>query len=498
MQFGDRNTLAIELHPLSPAWERLYAPEKTAWSTFALWVGGENLCRNIIEGTESVREGINVPLAPLADWLVRSWAFLEFEERPSRFPPRLSPVITLRRWGDASPPRGVDADDWMEWREEWWSRHFLLAGADGAQLPSVAFLRSADVVRIEWAPVRFNGARAPRFLAQRGHILLPWERSEAVFAEFVAYVGGWLREEGLAELYPWVQGQDPLRASDMPFLDLLSIYTGRGKDALLSWAGAGSEQEVRERLGLGLDTRDPGGSVVTQALRDLPPEANPRLEAELLNLHQRTLRGGGFDPRLRSAARDAAGAGASPEESGYLAADEVRRQLGLDGQPIRDVDSLLSTLEVAIVDSGVECTREGMLVGARRGGSASAVVNLTPRTRMSWGRRFELARALGHLLLGSFRDDALGGASSAYSQPWMRRRSGAFAAELLLPTAGVRACDLSDLDAAADPDAFNTLMHEFGVGARTAAYQLWNHGLLSSAEIRDDLIDRFGSPEASG
>jgi len=33
----------------------------------------------------------------------------------------------------------------------------------------------------------------------------------------------------------------------------------------------------------------------------------------------------------------------------------------------------------------------------------------------------------------------------------------------------------------------------YRVGARTAAYQLWNHGLRSSADVRDDLIDRFAT-----
>lgn len=495
MQFGDRNTLAIELHPLSPSWERAYPPERTAWSTFALWVGGENLCRNILDGTETVRDGVNIPLASLADWLVRSWAYLAFEERPSRFPPRPSPVSTLRSWGDAPPPRGVHEDDWIEWRESWWSHHFLAAGADGAQLPSVAFLRSADVLCIEWAPSQFAGARAPTFLAQRGQVLVPWEKSEGVLSEFVAFVGDWLRREGLVELYSWVRREAPLGSADASFLDLLAIYTGRDEKALFSWTRANSEAELRERLGLRVDTRDPGGSVVTQVLRDLPPEVSPGIEAELLALHQRTSRGRGFDPAMRHAARDAAGAGESPEESGYLAAAEVRHQIALNGQPVGDLDSLLGSLEIDVVDSGVECARERMLLGAWRGGSASAVINSTPRTRVSWGRRFELGRALGQLLIGSFRLDAIGGASSAYSQSWMRRCSGAFAAELLLPTAGIHARDLGNLDSAADPDAFRALMHEYGVGARTAAYQLWNHGLLSSPEIRDDLIDRFGSPE---
>jgi hypothetical protein len=36
-------------------------------------------------------------------------------------------------------------------------------------------------------------------------------------------------------------------------------------------------------------------------------------------------------------------------------------------------------------------------------------------------------------------------------------------------------------------------MAEFGVGARTAAFQLWNRGWLSSPAVRDELVDRYAS-----
>lgn len=49
------------------------------------------------------------------------------------------------------------------------------------------------------------------------------------------------------------------------------------------------------------------------------------------------------------------------------------------------------------------------------------------------------------------------------------------------------------LDRGADPVVFERLMEAYGVGARTAAHQLYNHQLLSSAEIRDQLIDDYGA-----
>ena len=136
MLIGDRGRLAIELYPLAPGWERRYAPERTGWAGLSIWINGRNLCQNLLDGSNSIRESVNVPLGPLADWLMRSWTFIRFEERPGLFPPRASTRDTLRAWGNAPPPGQFDEDEWFDARERWWTRHFLAAGADGAQLPT--------------------------------------------------------------------------------------------------------------------------------------------------------------------------------------------------------------------------------------------------------------------------------------------------------------------------------------------------------------------------
>jgi hypothetical protein len=49
------------------------------------------------------------------------------------------------------------------------------------------------------------------------------------------------------------------------------------------------------------------------------------------------------------------------------------------------------------------------------------------------------------------------------------------------------------LDAAAEPEVFESLMADYGVGAQTAAWQCWNASLLSSKEVVDDLIGVYGA-----
>ena len=188
MLIGNRNSFAVGIDPLSPSWERRYLPEYTAWAQLSIWVDGENICRNLLDGSNSVRDGVNVPLAPIADWLVRSWTYLAFEERPGCFPLHDSLCHTVSRWGDAPPPDGLSEDDWLDARELWWSRHFLAAGADGAHLPNVSLVRGDGRLFIEWAPAEFAGTPAPRFLSEHGGKTVDWAEGEEVFSEFVSCI----------------------------------------------------------------------------------------------------------------------------------------------------------------------------------------------------------------------------------------------------------------------------------------------------------------------
>ena len=494
MLIGNRNELAIELHPLVPGWERRYLPERSAWARFSIWVGGRNLCRNLLEGSESVREGVNVPLAPLVDWIVRSWTFLAFEEHPGCFPLRASLRDTLREWGDAFQPAGFSEDEWFDARERWWTRHFLSAGADGAYLPNVSFNHGDDRLLIEWMPAEFSSPQAPRYISEHGQETVQWSVGEAVLAEFVSMVARWLREEGLDQVFTWVALEDPLRDGEVNFGEKLSAYTGIDTDVLRAWTHANADTDLREKLGIRPQSEDPGGSVITQVLRDLPPEIPEAVRHQVWRLDGETHKATEFANELRMTARDAARTGSNPERAGQLAAQGIRDCLELDGQPIEDVDEQMRALGVKVVHSGVECSQERMLVGSRQGVGAAAIINRTPRTETRWGWRFESARALGHLLTDPYRQDALGAASTAFAQPWARRRSGAFAAELLLPSEALFE-DAGTLDSAAQSEKFLRILEWYGVGARTAAFQLWNHGMLSSRSVRDELIDRFSGVE---
>ena len=289
---------------------------------------------------------------------MRSWTFIEFEEGPGCFPLRSSLRDTLRDWGtlrDAAPRAGFTEDQWFDARELWWTRHFLAAGADGARLPNVSLIRTGDRLVVEWGPAEFPGDHAPRFVSENGQAVIGWLVGEEIFAEFVAFVAKWLREEGLVAVYPWVRLQDPLHERESSFDEKLRAYTGIDPVILYKWTATNTEAGLREQLGIPTGCEDPGSSVITQVLRDLPPDAPESVRRQVWRLDGETHRVTNFDDELRTMARDAAESGGHAESSGHQAARAVRFHLGLDGKPIDDVEEQIKELGAEVIDSCAKC-----------------------------------------------------------------------------------------------------------------------------------------------
>jgi len=167
--------------------------------------------------------------------------------------------------------------------------------------------------------------------------------------------------------------------------------------------------------------------------------------------------------------------------------------MGLDSQPVGDAHEFLAAVGIDYAHSLVGSRDDRMVTAARIDGSAAARTLTTTRTDAAWAQRFEACRAVGHLLLDPVREGTIGAASGPFAQDTRRRRSGAFAAELLLPASAIAEVSGGRLDGAASDEVFAKILERFGVGARTTAHHLWNRGWLSSPVVRDELIDRFAS-----
>lgn len=488
---GNREALAFELHPVTPNWERRYGPEVASWAGLAIWVGGRNICSHIEQGSVELSEHFFVPLGPIADWLLRSFPAIAFEERARELPTARQLHRDADRWGRSRPPRGIDEDSWLELREQWWSRHFLRAGSEGSRLPDLAFVRDDEELALSWRPPSFASRHGLSMRWPIGEFALPWDEAVETVRRFVALVAEWFREADSAHVYSWAVSPDPLAALETPLSTKVELYAARDMGDLASLFETDDPTATLEELGLTPESTDPAASPHCQMLRDLSPDVSRALAqvVRTAGRHALTDRPAAQWQQARAIALDAATPGNSPEESGQLAAIEIRRQLSLDGQPLSDMPAALSGFDI---DAGAEGVggQDRMVTAASAHGSPVLVVLKTRRTETPWGMRFEQARGLGHLLLDPLRAGTVGAASGAYAHAHRRRRSGAFAAELLLPTEALAKASDGRLDGTTQGSVFSQLLEQFDVGARTAAYQLWNQGWLSSAEVRDELIDR--------
>jgi len=328
--------------------------------------------------------------------------------------------------------------------------------------PSVGFVRNDDRVLISWrSPELPRPDRA--FVRPSGTARASWEVVATALDELIAAVEVWTPAATCLDT-----------TSDLS--SALEYYTGLTTSDLPAF---GFRPEA---------VGDPAVDPLAQVIRDLTHRtATGAAQRSIVDFVRAA--GQPSDSTWWAARRRlVSGDGTDLEQDGYDAAEAVRRLLGLDGQPIVAFEAIARDLDVRLASTSPAATSDRMLVVGEAAGRADVMVLNTPRTATPWGKRFEYARALGHLMLDPLRGDAVGAASGPQAMASRRRRSGAFAAEFLLPTSALMDASDGVLDGVADGARFRDLLDRFGVGARTGAYHLWNQGFLSSTEVLDDLI----------
>jgi hypothetical protein len=491
MRFGDIHKFALDVEPVLPSWDRRTPSDRGPWARLTIWAAQENLCRNWMTSTAAVTEGVYVPLAPVADWFVRNAPAIAYQESAPEFPTDVDLPRALEQWKSAAPAKNFDEDSWDDRRFDWSERHFLLAGSDGSWLPNLAFVRVDDSLWISTAAAQFATPAAPSFVYKLGLThRVPWLEARSVISSFVDEIGSSLRNAGLVEHFPWCTQCHPFeRALEIGIQDYLRLTRGISEPEQLF--GVGSIDELLAMLSLE-PSASPEESASLQALRDLEGDAGVVKSVVDCDLETRSARSGRF-LRSRSLAIEAA-PGFSPEEQGQTAARLLRNLCGLDERPLVRHQDLLDQIEIEEMSLDLSTSRDHSVASGHADGFGKVILFNSPQTKKPWARRMELFRGVGHLLLDAGLDRrAVGAGSSTRSVGPRRRRSGAFAAELLLPHDAIRLRSGGVLDEAAKPEIFVPLMSDYQVGAQTAAWQCFNAGLLSSREVVQELIASYGS-----
>lgn len=490
MRFGRESTLAFDLEPVVPSWDCRTPSEQGPWARLIIWFRGENLCRTLVQDSASVHEGVYVPLAPIADWLVRNARYIAYEESARAFPTDANLHAALELWKSSAPASPFAEEDWDDLHWEWSDRHFLHAGTEGSWLPNLSVVRVDDDLWLSLARCRFATPEAPSFLYVPTTDRVPWEEAKQTLTDFVEYIREELQKSGLATSYPWIDRPNPFaQALDIGLQEYTRDGLGLDPTAFEKFSGL-SLGRASQTLNLSGKTA-PENSATFQALRDL--ELEPGIWEPLVaeDLSSRVQHGQQF-ARVRRSVIEALEV-APPEAQGYSAARNLRRGLGLERGPLEGVEGLAMQLAIEVRPYSVDTDYDHAAALGHREGLGKVLLFNSPKTRDPWARNMEVLRGMGHLLLDGGADQlALGAGSSRRATGPRRRRSGAFAAEMLLPQDAIHQRTGGVLDVVTEPEVFESLMKEYGVGATTAAWQSYNAGLLSSRERVDELIGEYG------
>lgn len=464
--FGRRDLWAIELDPLVGAPEEADPAAASTWCALRIWAKGRNLTAHTRTDTLMASESLRWPAAYLARWFLHGWA--DFWERAGSplAGPLINPELICRKLDGQLAMLGDEADDdLLDRRDAFVASHSLLAASGGGVMPGVYFLREGPHVEVIWrdsgtpgSDVRFHEANgrvrveAGLFLdAIKGFLSAVREATAQSAPQLATNIGDWLArvngpEAALAVLEGYVRpwGVPSSRAAAQDVEQVLELPANWWSAGPLLDAAKFPIAVVFRALSPVLDTADVLKLIARLRSSAADPLAAARLE---------TLRKG-----LRPAAGDL------PHEQGYRLAELVRHRLGNPDRAL-DVEDLLVSYGIpvkheALSDADIEAATvwddaHGPLV----------IVNEAGRSRFPWALRMTIAHELCHLLVD--REDAapLMIASTPWTPPEMERRANAFAAELLLPRAGilrvagkrVRTGSLNDATRAA-------LMTEFNVG----------------------------------
>ncbi len=421
-------------------------------ATFAslrISVGGHRITRVLDKRAQTVRDSVFVPLYPLAEWLVSNWWFLAYEFN--------NPTKTEDR--------------------AFHGRHTLGTHTEGYALPNLTMVSSGTRTDLCWGGSESDWSTVD-FLA-RGRMSIGRERFRQTCADFVDKVIRRLTEldiEGtfLQEEWQSIQSADNDEA--------VFCETAAG----LGWDPYDLDESRQDQI---ISLAKELGPLCSEAVSVLdasrPLEDSTAIVAALKmsrsnRLHLQSLGEPNQTKRLK---------GHYSWEAGWDMARQARHRLGLDGQPVRTMESLAQALGV----SGLElekatqplATLDGLrLVDGVVVVGADTTLSLGLGNRSAHSRRFAFCRALAEAMTSS------GNALLTRGHTDRQRSNRAFAAEFLAPASGLRQRVAHSV---LESEEVDELAEEFGVSTLVIVHQLENHGIarLAEADLTPDIRTTF-------
>lgn len=420
-------------------------PELAAtWAALEIRVDDSIVTRVLDARARTVRDFVYVPLYPFAEWMATNWWFLTHEiSSPAKEDDpgfRRRHAIGGDREGYAFPelqmfPQGgVTRLAWVPDRSPWTSIEFLDGGE--AWVDSAEF-RYACTDLIDRVIRRLLSFGVEGTLLQE-----EWSAIQEVDTEEIEFCSTASR-----------LGWDPYSMDDNERSLVLELAGKLGGAALEEATAVFNARNLMTEC-----------SAITSALGRA--KANGLLWKRLGSIDQETL----FAEPARAP---------TPWAAGYGLAQELRRNLGLDGTPLPSMAQIAEAIgeEPTLLDSvttPVDLSEIALVDGViTRGGNRNPAFAFRDFS-IEENRRFHFCRALGEALVSPGTETLL---TRAYSERQQRNR--AFAAEFLAPSSGLRQRVSRPV---VDHDDIDELAAAFGVSSWVIAHQIRNHHV---AAVRD-------------
>ena len=468
-----------------------------SWGGFQIWVEGRNLCAHREAGARI--ESAHWYLLPLIEWFVEHWNPLLHEERlPAR---NLGDTAWASLRATRFPPAAIENDerqarDWDEAWQTWWMRHALRAASHGGLFPDVVVRRLRDHVEVSWGQTRTAGM--PEHVA--------FAESASGFSRLPpAAVAGPLHEL-LADASEYLLSCDPSSDRFRKLRKRVAALRAAGhRERRLMWlAGLGTNEQtvhagwrrVKRHLSACAEhprramleaTASPlvvtGSCQAALTFGSLAPNVG---KADVLALADVmvALHGSGSASRPFESIRAAVPIEDSGEPSwhqGYELAERFHDHFDgtFVGNAFVDVDGILETLGVEVVDHGLsDETVRGVAFDGERHRPGILVNSRHSANEHPFGRRFTLAHELCHLLFDRDAGVQLAMASGPWAPRDVERRANAFAAMVLMPNPLVQRAVAALTGALETKDAVGQLANRLRAGFESTLWHLENLGYL--------------------
>lgn len=501
---GDKSRFAIgiDFRPDPDDGEGTTPEDSGSWGTFALWVGGANLCAHYEEG--ELIDAVHWYVLPLLEWFAENWEPLFHEERLPFSDDAPNGATHFQQ--KQRTPLGLSDEDALAYDErlyEWRQRHSIQACREGGIFPDITLRRWRELVEVSWDEIRLPGIPSGfTFVASGGTTRLPppavVEPLYHVLTDAAEFLSQRMPES--KRLKSLVSRIESIRKTSREVrLAWMAGLGHRWKEAEKKW------QHVRQKLSKlpkdavaalmhsPLDSEVVLGSCEASLMfGSVSPDITAKdavvLASKLVDL---------FDERGdRSKIGSLAGevpltSGETPPwDEGYrlaMAAHQTIADLGLYSGGVVDVVRILS--ELGIRTDQISLQDESIRAVAVAGPHHRTCI-LMNRRHHSFDHpvreRFTLAHELCHLLYDRAYGTHLAIASGPWAPEQLESRANAFAAMFLMPTRLVEATMnklTKPVGSVADVEAVASALQ---TSFRATVEHLCNLGYISGAD-RDRL-----------